>query len=151
MASELYKRTIMEHFRSEAYRLAVDNPSLVKEGRNPVCGDELTIYMRLEGDGIVAAGFEGNGCSISIAAADLLCGAIEGRAASEAEGLIGSYLELVREGGREPDFTDDLEDLNAMAAVREHPSRIDCAVLAWETAEEMLEEMKKDTEEKHGD
>jgi nitrogen fixation NifU-like protein len=115
----------------------MDETPLRKEGRNPVCGDEITVYGRIESDRVAELSFGGHGCSISIAAADMLCGALTGRTVEEGREIIERYLRLVEEGSGET-FADDLEELNAMGAVRAYPSRIDCAVLAWRTAQEAL-------------
>ncbi|MFO7848758.1 MAG: SUF system NifU family Fe-S cluster assembly protein [Spirochaetia bacterium] len=138
MAGNLYKETILSHNRSPAHRYRIEGDVLSREGRNPVCGDDITLYIRIDGETIGEASFEGNGCSIAIAASDLLCKALEGRSVEEGQNLIHRYLALIKEGKKENRFKGDLEELNALEAVREYPSRLDCASLAWETAQKML-------------
>jgi nitrogen fixation NifU-like protein len=131
-----------------------------QEKRNPVCGDDIRLYFRLEApdegrtDGraenrsegreeayrLAEISFDGHGCSIAMAAAEMLCERLTGKEISEAKRLVEQYLRLVRDGREEARFGDGLEELNAFEAVREYPSRIDCAVLAWETARDILQE-----------
>jgi nitrogen fixation NifU-like protein len=160
MAHSLYKETILSRFRSQAHHYAMAEADRHKEKRNPVCGDDIRLYFRLEApeegrpdgrsegrsDGreetyrLAEISFDGHGCSIAMAAAEILCERLTGKDISEARRLVEQYLSLVRDGREEARFGAELEELNAFEAVREYPSRIDCAVLAWETARDILQE-----------
>ena len=164
MAHSLYKETILSRYRSQAHHYAMAEADRHQEKRNPVCGDDIRLYFRLEApeegrpDGradsrsdsrsegreeaarIAEISFDGHGCSIAVAAAEMLCERLTGKEISEAKRLVEQYLCLVRDGREEARFSGELEELNAFEAVREYPSRIDCAVLAWETARDILQE-----------
>lgn len=143
MGNNLYKETILSHNRSPAHRYRMDGNVTSMEGRNPICGDDIRLYIRLEGGTVKEASFDGNGCSIAVASSDLLCAALTGKTAEEAQSLVERYLGLVREGSGENRFTGELEELNAFEAVREYPSRLDCACLSWETLQKILVERNK--------
>ncbi|MFP4490711.1 MAG: Fe-S cluster assembly sulfur transfer protein SufU [Spirochaetaceae bacterium] len=140
MANKLYKETILSHNRSPAHRYRMEGYTASMEGRNPICGDDIHLYLRVEGDIIQEASFDGNGCSLAIASSDLLCAAITGKTAEEAQSLVDRYFGVIKEGKEENRFTGELEELNALEAVREYPSRLDCACLPWETLNKILSE-----------
>ena len=129
---ELYREILLDHYRSPRNRgpLAAANASA--EGANPLCGDEITIELRLEADGRIAdVGFTGEGCSISQASSSLMTEYVRGRASAEAASAIDAFQTLMVEGGEAA----DLGDIEALAGVRKFPMRVKCASLAWKTLE----------------
>lgn len=139
MSQGLYKEAILRRSRSGIYRYRMTNPTLSGRKKNPLCGDDVTLYLRVEEGTVEEASFEGRGCALAMAASDLLCENLTKKSVDEAKELVERYISLLREGKEENRFEEE-EDLGAMEAVRSYPSRIDCAVLAWEIAAEFLQE-----------
>ena len=129
---DLYQEIVIDHGRRPRNfgRLAQANRSA--EGFNPLCGDRLTLYLRLAGDVIEEASFEGAGCAISTASASLMTEALKGKTAAQAEALFAGFHALVT--GTAPDAPAvPLGKLAVLAGVREFPARVKCATLAWHT------------------
>lgn len=129
MLDDLYREIILDHYKSPKNKGAVDRPDIRAAGKNPLCGDELELTVRLVGDQIDDIKFTGHGCSISQASASILTQQVKGKRLSEA----GALVQLVRDmlkGSRavEPE---ELGDLEALQGVRQFPVRIKCAALAW--------------------
>ncbi|MCL6553206.1 MAG: SUF system NifU family Fe-S cluster assembly protein [Firmicutes bacterium] len=133
---DLYREVILDHYAHPRNRGRLDPADVTVEGANPLCGDELVLSVRLEGDRVVAARFEGRGCSISQASASMLTEAITGKSVDEVRGLIGAFKAMMRGAGP----ADSLGDLAALQGVRKFPVRIKCATLAWVALEQGLDE-----------
>lgn len=133
---ELYREIILEHYYHPRYKGMLSNANLSTEGTNPLCGDELTVYVRTEGKVIAEASFVGRGCSISQASASMLTEALRGLTLDEAKQLTQRVKAMLTGAPHEP--FDEEEDLSALAGVRNYPVRIKCALLAWTTLEELL-------------
>jgi len=133
---ELYKEVILDHYRSPRHRGEMENPSITLERNNPVCGDEIRLYLRIEDDRVKEAKFLGRGCSISQASASMLMEQIQGASFAEIEALFTAFKALMY-GTERPEV--DLGDLEALEGVRKFPIRVKCATLAWNTLQEALE------------
>jgi nitrogen fixation NifU-like protein len=137
---ELYQEVILDHSRKPRNfgPLAGANRSAV--GHNPLCGDRATVHLRVEGDVVREASFEGSGCSISTASASMMTDALKGRSVSEALALFERFHELVT---ADPSTTAtasaELGKLAVFAGVHEFPVRVKCASLAWHTMRAALE------------
>jgi nitrogen fixation NifU-like protein len=129
--AELYQQIIVEHNRSPRNFKALPDATCTAEGDNPLCGDRITLYVRLDGERIADIGFQGKGCAISQASASLMTGAVKGKTTAEAERLFHAFHDMVT-GCAEPDGA-GLGKLAAFAGVRQFPSRVKCANLAWHT------------------
>ncbi len=128
-ASELYQELILEHNRSPRNFHAMESPDREAQGYNPLCGDRLTVQLKLAGDRIADVSFQGSGCAISKASASLMTVAVKGRSAAEARRMAESFQRLVTGRGGP---ADDLPPrLAAFAGVREFPMRVKCATLSW--------------------
>ncbi len=129
--SDLYQEVILDHNRRPRNFRTIDDASRKQEGYNPLCGDRLTLYVRLDGDRITDVAFQGSGCAISKASASLMTEALKGRTVAEARELFEKFHEMVTSS---PD-TDpaDLGKLSVLSGVREYPTRVKCASLAWHT------------------
>ena len=127
---ELYQETILDHNRSPRHFGKLDCPSAQAEGHNPMCGDEITLYLKVRGNRIEEASFQGCGCAISTASASMMTEAIIGRTIPEVESLFHSFQDRVTTGA---DDGTDIGSLEALVGVREFPVRIKCATLAWHT------------------
>ncbi len=131
---DLYQEVIVDHSkRPRNFRIVADANRKV-EGHNPLCGDRITIYLRIE-DGIVKdLSFQGAGCAISTASASLLTEALKGKSLADAEALFESFHDLVT--GLEPQHVEEKDKLGKLAAfsgVCDYPTRVKCATLAWHT------------------
>jgi nitrogen fixation NifU-like protein len=125
---DLYREVILDHNRSPRNFGEIENADRVVNGVNPLCGDKMTLYLKLDGDRIDDARFEGTGCAISIASSSMMTERIKGSTVDESLGLFKEVHEMLT-GVKEPD--DQMEKLAALAGVREFPSRVKCASLAW--------------------
>lgn len=126
---ELYQEVIVDHNRSPRNFRRVDAATRKLEGFNPLCGDRLTVYLTLDGDTIADVAFEGSGCAISVASASLMTEALIGKPVAEAERLFDAVHDLMTGQGDTP-----LEGkLAVLGGVKDYPSRVKCATLAWHT------------------
>ena len=128
---DLYARTVLEHGRRPANRGPVAGANRSGEGENPLCGDRVTVELRVEGSVVREAGFEGVGCTLSQASASMMTLAVRGRSVAEVERLHAAFEALLAAGPEAVHGT-DLGDLRAFAGVRRFPSRARCARLPWE-------------------
>ncbi|MGB0651656.1 MAG: Fe-S cluster assembly sulfur transfer protein SufU [Thermoplasmatota archaeon] len=138
---ELYQQVIMDHNKHPRNRGPVEGADHHADGQNPLCGDTVTVHLKLAGDGqtVEAAGFEGHGCAISTASASMMTEALRGRPVDEAKALFDSFHALVtRDADKEPD-TALLGKLKVFAGVGEFPARVKCASLAWHTMNAALD------------
>lgn len=141
---ELYREVILDHYRNPRNRGVIDHPDAHAEGNNPLCGDELTLDLRFDGDRVAEVAIRGQGCSISQSSASMMSQAIEGKTTGEILDLIASFkammdIETALPAGLDPDRPGAiLGDLEALQGVRKFPVRIKCAYLAWTTLAEAL-------------
>ena len=126
----LYQEIILEHNRKPRNFREMDDANRTIQGRNPLCGDELTLWMKLEGDAVADVSFKGQGCAISKASASLMTAAVKGKSRAEAERLFDQFHRLVR-GELPEDEQKSLGSLRAFAGVAKFPNRVKCASLAW--------------------
>jgi nitrogen fixation NifU-like protein len=128
---DLYQEVILDHNRRPRNFRELPPPARRAEGFNPLCGDRLTLYLDLEGDTIRDVSFQGSGCAISKASASLMTEALKGKTLSEAERLFERFHQMVTSSMESPPA--DLGKLSVLAGVREFPTRVKCASLAWHT------------------
>jgi nitrogen fixation NifU-like protein len=126
----LYQEIILEHNRKPRNFREMEHADRTIQGRNPLCGDELTLWMKLDGDAIADVSFKGQGCAISKASASLMTTAVKGKPAAEAEALFDRFHKLVR-GELSEEEQRALGSLRAFAGVSKFPMRVKCASLAW--------------------
>ena len=138
---ELYQEVILDHSRHPRHYGALDHASHKAEGYNPLCGDKVTVYLKLDADGRVDdIKFEGKGCAISQASASMMTDMLKGRTAEEAEKLMQGFLHLVKGEDASDLPEDDRERLEVMGGISEFPMRVKCATLAWHTYKNAVEE-----------
>ena len=130
---DLYQTTILDHNKQPRNFRVPEGANRSAAGHNPLCGDRVTVHLRLEGDVVADVGFQGNGCAISTASASLMTQAIKGRSLSEVEKLFDSFHELVTSDPHGPIDGSRVGKLVVLAGVREYPVRVKCATLAWHT------------------
>ncbi len=134
---ELYRELIVEHYRRPHNARSLAAPSIRSEGMNPLCGDEVSIELRFDGDQIAEAAFAGRGCAISQASASMMTDAVTGRPVGDAVRLLCAFERMLKEGG-EPD--EELGDLSALQGVHRFPVRVKCALLPWKVLRDALDE-----------
>jgi nitrogen fixation protein NifU and related proteins len=127
---ELYQEVILDHNRRPRNFRTIEEGRHA-EGYNPLCGDRLTVYLRIQGDRIQDASFQGSGCAISKASASLMTDIVKGKTIAEAEALFERFHRLITRSVDDP--VDDLGKLSVFAGVRQYPARVKCASLAWHT------------------
>ena len=132
---ELYQEVIFDHNRKPRNRRLMEPADRVAEGYNPLCGDQLTVYLQVADDVVTDASFQGHGCAISTASASLMTEAVKGRPVAEVEALCRDFHALLTEV---PPQGRDFGKLQVLAGVREFPARVKCATLAWHTLHNAL-------------
>jgi nitrogen fixation protein NifU and related proteins len=129
--SDLYQEVILDHNRRPRNFRSIDDASRKQEGYNPLCGDRLTLYVTLDGERIADVAFQGSGCAISKASASLMTETLKGKTVTEARELFEKFHDMVTSS---PDTkAPDLGKLSVLSGVREYPTRVKCASLAWHT------------------
>ncbi len=147
--NELYQTVILDHNRRPRNYHPMPAANRVGSGHNPLCGDDITVYVRLEGNRIADISFQGSGCAISKASASLMTLNLKGKTIHEAEAVAGGVLQLITSGNT---GGDELSDLAALAGVHQFPARIKCATLSWHAALNAVQgEARPATTEKPGD
>jgi len=145
--SELYQQVILDHNKRPRNRGKLPTANRVAHGDNPTCGDQCSVYLRLEPgaagspDRIVEISFDGSGCAISQASASLMTTQVKGKTAPEVEALYKNFHDIVTTGHA----PEEISDLAAFAGVHAFPARIKCATLGWHAAIEALKSEPHDT------
>lgn len=129
--TDLYQEVILDHNRRPHNFRVIDPASAKQEGYNPLCGDRLTLFLTLDGETIKDVAFQGTGCAISKASASLMTDAIKGKKVTEARELFEQFHSMITSDPGSP--VADLGKLSVLAGVREFPTRVKCASLAWHT------------------
>lgn len=138
---DLYQEMILDHNRSPRNFGALEEANRQAEGFNPLCGDQVTVFLLVKAGRIEDIRFDGVGCAISTAAASIMTQELKGLTENEAEALFGTYNQLIRGEG---DFDmDELGRLAVFGGVSEYPARVKCASLCWHTAKAALQDSDK--------
>jgi nitrogen fixation NifU-like protein len=141
---DLYQEVILDHGKRPRNFGKLDGASLKAEGFNPLCGDRLTLELKLDNDVVKDAKFTGAGCAISVASASLMTEILKGKTREQAEEMFERFHQLLTTDAAVP----NLGKLAVFSGVREFPARVKCATLAWHTLKAALEnpEQKVSTE-----
>jgi nitrogen fixation NifU-like protein len=127
---ELYRELILDHARKPRHFGKLEHPSHTAEGINPLCGDKLKLYLDIDADAVIRdAAFEGSGCAISVASASLLTDTVVGMPVTDARAFFETIIATL--AGQDEQHGVELGKLSALMGVREYPSRVKCATLAW--------------------
>lgn len=137
----LYQEVILAHYRQPRNHGELEAPDVRVELRNPSCGDEIALALRMQEGRIVGVAFSGEGCAISQASASMMTVLLEGRTLEEAAALSASFHDLMH-GRATPGATRELGDLRALAGVARFPVRVRCALLAWNGLQEAMRELE---------
>jgi nitrogen fixation NifU-like protein len=143
--SDLYQEVILDHNRRPRNFRRIDGSSHHAEGYNPLCGDRVSVFVKVTGDRIDDLAFEGSGCAISKASASLMTDRLKGCTVEEARDLFARFHKMVTTPVDQP--VEDLGKLVALAGVREFPVRVKCASLAWHTLKAALDREEKTSTE----
>ncbi|MGH2753630.1 MAG: Fe-S cluster assembly sulfur transfer protein SufU [Actinomycetota bacterium] len=138
---ELYKEVILDHYREPRNKGRLDPHDVALERNNPLCGDEIELFLKFNGDSVEGIAFEGKGCSISQASASMMTEKVKGITTKDAQALAESIKRMM--AGEEEGDPKELEDLVSLKGVVKYPVRIKCALLGWNTLLEALEESGK--------
>ena len=134
----LYQELILDHNRAPRNYRSMENANRRVEGHNPLCGDRLTVWLRMEGDLIEDVAFQGSGCAISKASASLMTTAVKGKTRPEVEALVNRFHRLVT-GSLDPAETELLGKLAVFSGISQFPVRVKCASLSWHALKAALE------------
>ena len=137
--SDLYQEVILDHNRRPRNFGVLANATRIANGHNPLCGDRLKLYLRLDGERIADIAFEGSGCAISKASASLMTDAVKGRSIADAVALFDRFRSVVTTPVDQPIDEASVGKLAVLAGVREFPARVKCASLAWHTLKAALD------------
>ena len=136
--SDLYQEVILDHNRRPRNWGTLADETRHAEGYNPLCGDRLTLHVKIDGDRLTAISFEGSGCAISKASASLMTDAVKGRTLGEAMDLFDRVHDMLTTPIDQPVDEGGVGKLAVLAGVREFPARVKCASLAWHTLKAAL-------------
>jgi nitrogen fixation protein NifU and related proteins len=135
MVDDLYQEIILDHSKRPRNCHAMADANRRAEGYNPLCGDKLRLYIKVEDDMVKDVSFEGSGCAISTASASLMTESLKGKSRGEALKLLEKFHELLT---TETPISNDLGKLVVFCGVRDYPARVKCATLAWHTLKSAL-------------
>lgn len=131
--TDLYQEVILDHNRRPRNWGPLTDATRVAKGHNPLCGDRLTLYVKVEGGTLTGISFEGSGCAISKASASLMTDAVKGQSLTDALSLFDRVHDMLTTPIAEPVNTDEVGKMAVLSGVREFPARVKCASLAWHT------------------
>ena len=126
--NDLYQQVILDHSKSPRNFFKLDNANRVAQGHNPLCGDQVTMYLHMEGDVVKDISFQGSGCAISKSSASLLTTALKGKTRDEVKTIFNEVREMVTTGNATGQH---LGKLSVFAGVHKFPARVKCAILPW--------------------
>jgi nitrogen fixation NifU-like protein len=142
---ELYQETILDHNRRPRNFHKLDEANRVAEGYNPLCGDKLTIYLKIEDSVVKDISFQGSGCAISMASASMMTQSVKEKTVDAVHSLFENFHNLLTGKGKhqETPLTEQLGKLGVFAGVLEFPARVKCATLPWHTLRAAMENRKE--------
>ncbi len=138
---DLYQEVILDHNRNPRNCYIMDGASCTADGHNPLCGDIVKVYLRIENGIIEEISFQGQGCAICTASTSLMTESVQGKSVEEAQGLFDEFHQMLTGVAEEQGVA--LGKLHVFEGVREYPVRVKCATLAWHTLNAAMEEKKE--------
>ena len=151
---ELYQEVILDHNRRPRNFRAIEGANRHAEGYNPLCGDRLSLYLKVEDGVIKDASFQGSGCAISKASASMMTDSVKGKTLSEARGMFEQFHQMVTGNADPLADSERLGKLAVFEGVRHYPARVKCASLAWHTLRSAVdakdEVVSTEAEDGHG-
>lgn len=135
---ELYQEILLDHNRNPRNFGRLEDANRSADGYNPICGDKISLELRLDDGRIREVAFKGSGCAISKASASLMTEAVKGLTPEEADRLFNAFHRMVTRPPGEPFDAEEVGDLEVLSGVAEYPARVKCATLAWHTLQSAL-------------
>ena len=143
MSETFYNEIINEHNLRPYHKHSIEGANFTLEGVNPSCGDDIILNLVVDEDGIITDGaYEGEGCAISQASADIMLDLVIGKSRDEALRLADIFMRMIKEGITDEE-KDELEEAGILESVSHMPARVKCAVLGWRTITEMFTEAEE--------
>ena len=136
MIDELYQEVILDHAKSPRNFGVLEQYTCTAEGNNPMCGDQLTVYVDIKDDVVSDVSYRARGCAISIASASIMSSMIKGRTIEEVHILFDKFHKLCT--GQEVEEDDDTEKLQVLSGVSEFPTRVKCATMSWHAVDSAI-------------
>ncbi|MGI6032741.1 MAG: Fe-S cluster assembly sulfur transfer protein SufU [Coriobacteriales bacterium] len=142
----IYSAALMDHNAHPDYKYELEDYTHSHDGINASCGDELTLYLKIDDatDTIEEASYTGHGCAISQASADMMAGLLEGESIEEAKRLSGLFIGMIQGNELSEEDKEDLDEAAELQSISRMPARVKCAELAWRTLNGILAERDKD-------
>lgn len=137
---ELYNDLIMEQSNSKHNRKEMADADIKEHGHNPNCGDDIELYLKFDGDTLADLSFTGSGCAISQASTSIMIDLLKGKSKSEALEAVELFLAMIKREEMSEEQLEILEDAAAFENISNMPARVKCAVLAWHTLQQILED-----------
>jgi nitrogen fixation NifU-like protein len=134
--NELYQQVILDHSRSPQNFKKLENANRVASGHNPLCGDQIKVYVVLDGDQVKDISFEGSGCAISKASASMMTTALKGKSKEEIKKIFDRFQDMIKTGTTP---SEEMGKLAVFSGVHKFPTRIKCAILPWHAIVASLE------------
>ena len=135
--TDLYQQVILDHYKKPRNFRKLERANRIAEGHNPLCGDQVMVYLNVENNIVKDISFEGSGCAISTASASLMTENVKGKSLEEVEKLFKSFRSMLTE--ESASRSTEMGKLDVFSGVREFPVRVKCATLAWHTLHAALE------------
>lgn len=140
--SDIYTEVLTEHHQHPDHKHELDGANVVLKGRNPSCGDEITLELKVNNGVVEDAAFTGVGCAISQASTDIMAELIAGKTVEEAQKLAAKFIGMIKGEITDENELEELDEALALKNVSHMPARVKCAVLAWHTLGDALKEHK---------
>jgi len=141
---ELYQEVILDHNKSPRNRHELPQATNKAEGYNPLCGDRVTVFVKVDDGRVQDVSFQGSGCAISTASASLMTETLKGKTLDEAKALFRRFHALITGNAQETQTSEGLGKLEVFSGVCRYPARVKCATLAWHTVNAALDEKEHD-------
>ena len=138
--TDIYNDLIMEHSMNSYNKKKLEDPTYSRMGHNPNCGDEIQLQVKLDGNKIEDMAFTGHGCAISQSSTSIMIDVLKGKTISEAKDIIKTFIDMIKREITDESELEKLEDAIAFRNVSNMPARVKCALLAWHTIEDILNE-----------
>jgi len=133
LSDDLYRETILDHYHHPRNRGKIEDPGVTIEGVNPLCGDELTLYMNVKDGAIEDVKIEAKGCSISMASGSMMSEVVNGKPLNKVEEVVNIFKTMMLDKTSNVALPEELDELEALQGVKKYPVRIKCALLPWNT------------------
>tara|TARA_Y100001960_G_C14116326_1_gene560001 strand:- start:63 stop:515 length:453 start_codon:yes stop_codon:yes gene_type:complete len=139
---DIYQEIVLEHSRKPRNFRKIDEADQVQEGYNPLCGDQYTIYISMDGDTVSDISFQGTGCAISKASASMMTEEVIGKTKNQATRIFEAFRSMITKDNE--NVKEDLGDIEVLQGVSEYPTRIKCATLSWHAMHAAVEDQEGD-------